>query len=288
MVKNYKKLIRAQSAISLKKYKLAINLAEELLHENPNDEFAYITLAEAYAFLKNFDKARIFAQIALSCSPHNELILCIYSSILLITKEYEECINVVNKVLEIYPRNESALFNKMFILVQKHQYIEAENIAEFLLELNPNNSLYYITLAQIYNSTNRQISAKKLYKKALQLNPLNTLALNDYAVFLMTNEYPNYDEALILLSSSLKLNPNNNQVIKNYESCYKKKKILDYVKEHAEYYITAKEFLACMIFIFFYSIITYKNLDAFIFCLIFISGCFLFFILFKKILHNKG
>lgn len=288
MAKVTKKLFRAQSAISLKKYELAIKFATEALHENPNNEYAYLTLAQAHAFLKNFDNAKKYAQIALSFSPNDVIILSVYCSILIIRKDYEECIKVSNKILQIEPRNKDALANKMFILFQKQQYLEAEKIAKFLIELNPNNSEYYNSLANIYNKTERQSLAQELYKKALQLDPLNPTTLNDYAIFLMSESISKYDDALELLKSSLQTDPNNKQRINNYEVCFIRKKLLDYLKGYKEWIITSKLFLQVSIILFIYSLVKYKNLDAFIFCLIFMLVGILLFGFYKKIENNKN
>lgn len=206
-----------QVAISLGKYKLAIKLAQEALSVDPNNVVAYYNLALAYSYLKNFDKAEEFIKLALSIDPTWDDSLLLYCIILINKEQYQSALKKADEALKFSPNNESAMYLKSCILNTLKNNQEAELYIKKALEISPNTSFYHSQLADIYSDTNRRNLAEQEYLEALRLDPNDASSLNSYGMHFLRKNWGS-KKGLELVRASLRIKPDNKDVIENYEA----------------------------------------------------------------------
>lgn len=242
----YELFEKAQIAISLGKYKLAIKLAQEALSVDPNNVVAYYNLAMAYSYLKKFDKAEDFIKLTLSIEPTWDDGLILYCVILIKKEQYQPALKKADEALKISPNNETAMYLKACIFNNLKNNKEAEWYIKKALEISPNTSLYHLKLADIYSDTNRNKLAEQEYLEALRLEPNNSTSLNSYGMHLLTKNWGS-KKGLELLRASLRKNPDNRDVIENYEAFHTYQNLfflfLEGYRETCEQYLFKKNFV---------------------------------------------
>lgn len=215
----YEILNKAQIAISLGKYQLAIKLSQDVLSIAPNNAFAYYNLALSYLLLKNYDKAEEFIKLALSFEPNLENSLVLYCVILFKKEQYQAASEKADEALKINPDNETAIYFKACIFNKLKKYKEAEWYIKKALELSPNSNSYHLKLAEIYSDTNRKNLAEQEYLAALKLEPNDSISLNNYGMHILAKNWRD-KKGLELLRASLRNKPDDKTVIENYEAYY--------------------------------------------------------------------
>lgn len=215
----YEILNKAQIAISLGKYQLAIKLSQDVLSIAPNNALAYYNLAVSYLFLKNYDKAEEFIKLALSFDPNLENSLVLYCVILFKKEQYQAASEKADEALKINPDNETAIYFKACIFNKLKKYKEAEWYIKKALEHSPNSNSYHSKLAEIYSDTNRKNLAEQEYLAALKLEPNDSISLNNYGMHILAKNRGD-KKGLELLRASLRNKPDDKTVIENYEAYY--------------------------------------------------------------------
>lgn len=213
----YEILDKAQIATSLGKYQLAIKLSQDVLSIAPNNAFAYYELAMAYLYLKNYDKAEEFIKLTLSFEPNLENSLVLYCVILFKKEQYQAALEKADEALKFNPHNETAIYFKACIFYNLRKYEEAEWYIKKALELSPNSNSYHSKLAEIYSDTNQKNLAEQEYLEALKQEPNDSISLNNYGLHILAQNWRNR-KGLELLRASLRSNPDDRTVIKNYET----------------------------------------------------------------------
>ena len=259
---------RADTAINLGKYQLAIKLVSKILTSLPTDARAYSIMAIANAYLQKYELAEEQIRISLSFSPENELYLGIITQIFVLKTDYNSAIKTAESILAINPKNEVALYCITISLSKLKQYKKAEKFIIYLLKLAPTDAHYHCALADIYAETKRYNLAEKSYLESLRLNPLYETALNNYAIFLYANNRKCKNEQIKeLLKDALSINPTNKTIINNYNDCTKKDKPK---KCNETQTVTTKEliifFIKLITFIFIETTIIHQQFHIFIFC----------------------
>lgn len=215
----YEILNKAQIAISLGKYQLAIKLSQDVLSIAPNNALAYYNLAVSYLFLKNYDKAEEFIKLALYFEPNLENSLVLYCVILFKKEQYQAASEKADEALKINPDNETAIYFKACIFNKLKKYKEAEWYIKKALEHSPNSNSYHSKLAEIYSDTNRKNLAEQEYLAALKLEPNDSISLNNYGMHILAKNWRD-KKGLELLRASLRNKPDDKTVIENYEAYY--------------------------------------------------------------------
>ena len=237
---------KSQVAISLGKYNLVIKFSQEALSIEPNNVVAYYNLALAYLYLKNYDKAVEFIKLAISIEPNWDDCLVLYCVILIKKEQYEPALKKADEALKISPNNEIAMYLKACIFNNLKSNKEAEWYIKKALEISPNTSLYHLKLAEIYSDTNRNKLAEQEYLEALRLEPNNSTFLNSYGMYLLTKNWGS-KKGLELLKASLRINPDNRDVIESYEAFHTYQNLffilMKAYKEIWEQYLSKKDFV---------------------------------------------
>lgn len=217
MSEMYNMLKKIGVAISLHRYELAIKLSKKVLSIDPNISFAYYYMSLANVYLGKLDEAEKLVKLVLFDEPISQYGLSLYCIILFLKGQYQFTIDIANEVLKINPQNENAIYFKAYALYNLGDYKKAEYYFKQVLAISPTSNLSHIKLANIYSETNRKKIAEQEYLEALKLAPNDAYSLNCYGKYLLKqNCYSK--KGLECLKSSLKNEPNNEDVILYYEA----------------------------------------------------------------------
>jgi len=221
-------------------FKSAINLEKDYFD-------AHFNIAECYKNLESFDEAILSLETCIKIKPND---LEIYNNLGLIYKQinkFDFSINNFKKTLEMDPNfyqgynnlgvvylekdqldEATDLFNKCIqinhsfveaynnlgmILNKKKKYHSAILILEQGLKINPNFKNIFVNLAVAYEAVGRVFEAIKLYEKETDTNKTDKILMALGNCWVSIGEI---NKGLDCYKESLKLNPENLAVYKNY------------------------------------------------------------------------
>ena len=218
---------KAEVALSLRKYNLAIKLSEDILKQNPCSDFAYYIIAIAYLEMNKLQEAEKNIKLALTYAPNDEINIAVYSNILFLKKEYKSALAISDNALVINPQNYIAIFIRIASLKEMKEYKRAEELAKYALTIYPNSNNFHLELAEIYVETKRYEVAEKAFSEALRLDPNDPITINNLGAYYYNCKQEN-KKALELFENSLRINPNDKTIIENYNSCIQSIKCSSY------------------------------------------------------------
>lgn len=171
-----------------------------------------LTAARFYA---NKDPYTLYEGLAEKTQGNREIINKLIS--LNITREqYNTALGYINKTLKNNPNEEFLLSNKVDILTYQKKYTQAGYIAQKLYARN--NTKYRQTLLELKLASAKDFTAQQMpdsaiveYKIALGLDARNSYALNNLSNIYVAQK--NYDKALETIDRSLKLYPNDENLL---------------------------------------------------------------------------
>ena len=206
---------RAEAAIDLKKYDLAISLMQDVISTYPEYSYAYYVTAKAYFWAHNYEKSEEYIKVALSFQANNVDYLTQYSASLIFAEKYDEGLETVEKALEQDPVDSLAIYYKAYCLYKMGEFNRAKIILYWYLEQYPNDAVAHCILGEIYNELGDLNVAEKEFLESLRLNPNSSTTFNNFGVMFMGN---NNAKALELLQEAIRLNPANKICEQNLQS----------------------------------------------------------------------
>lgn len=202
---------RANAAIDLKKYDLAVSMMKDVISSHPDYSHAYYITAKAYFWAGDYDKSEEYIRQALSFYATNNDYLVQLSATLALNEKYDEALENVDNALASEPTNSLAIYYKAYCLFRKGEYKRAENILLWYLEQYPNDDVAHCVLGGIYHRLGDLNLAEKEFREALRLNPNNAVTLNDFSLLYLGNDN---QKTLELLKEAIRLKPDD-EIIEN-------------------------------------------------------------------------
>ncbi|MCB9227747.1 MAG: tetratricopeptide repeat protein [Chitinophagales bacterium] len=247
-------LLKADALLQLSKFKEAINLVENAMHNADKEEKIdlYLELADIYEeWDKNYEVIDCLEE-CLKLNPENEEALNRMWFSVELTKSYERSVLIHAQLIEHHPYNLLAWYNIAhayqalnnydkaieafeFAMVIDEDYIPAfvdaaslycetkkydKGIAiyEDLLELGEESKDIYYQLAKAYQSTNKYIKARENFKRAINLDPYFAKAFHSLGLNYLESKLPK--NALSPLEKAVKLEPKNYEFLNSMAAAY--------------------------------------------------------------------
>lgn len=214
-------LQRAEAALNMRRYDLAIELLQSLLKEYPANSAIYYTLARAFLFQKKLREARESVREALRLDPGYSQAHTLYGNILSEQREITRAEAAYLRSLELDPLDAYTHYMYAVLLIDKAKNLAlplmqadrlgalhlAETHAREALNAEPEVAMHHGTLAEILGLLERSGGAEAEFQQALRLDPENVLVHRTYGWYLlMKRNRP--EEAAEYLRQAMRLNPN--------------------------------------------------------------------------------
>jgi len=156
----------------LKKFDLALNLAQVLLNLTPKKYLGYLLLSKVYEDMKNYEDALETVEKGLS-TEQNTLLICLKTQILVNLKQFEEANTVIDKELSKNPENITLLLSKSLILRREKKSDLSLEILNKAIDLMPDShpELHELLIQKgiTLNSINKFNEAIGIFTKAAEI-----------------------------------------------------------------------------------------------------------------------
>lgn len=214
-------LQRAEAALNMRRYDLAIELLQSLLKAYPANSAIYYTLARAFLFQKKLREAREAVREALRLDPGYSQAHTLYGNILSEQREISRAEAAYLHSLEIDPVDAYTHYMYAVLLIDKAKNLAlplmqadrlsslhlAETHVREALNAEPEVAMHHGTLAEILGLLEHFDEAESEFQQALRLDPENVLIHRTYGWYLlMKRNRP--EEAAEYLRQAMRLNPN--------------------------------------------------------------------------------
>jgi Tfp pilus assembly protein PilF len=210
---NYQK---AEYALDVRRYDLAIDIMRNVLREHPENALAFHTMARAYTFKKDNHAALQAIRESLRLDPGNVTAQTLYASLLRDTRQYAEAEQVMLAALQLDPVYPLAHYTYAALLLhQKKDIARAREHALKAVELDVADYRYHVMLGRVLAEEKQFDQAEVEYQQGLRLDPDNFRMLNSYGAFLL-NYRKRPREAFEFFRQALMHEPNDEEVRKNF------------------------------------------------------------------------
>ena len=177
---------RADYAISVRRYDLAIEIMRGVLSQYPENSLAFYTIARAYVFKKMPDKAIEAIRESLRLDPTNSHAHTIYGSLLLDKKQPQQAEEEIKAALSLNPQNHLAYYvYAIYYLDHKKAAQAAKDNCYHALDLDASDVRYHCMLGRVLAAEGDLVQAEATYLRALKLDPENARVHNSYGVLLL-------------------------------------------------------------------------------------------------------
>jgi cytochrome c-type biogenesis protein CcmH/NrfG len=208
-------LKRAEYAISVRRYDLAIEIMRRVLSQHPENSLAFYTIARAYVFKKMPDKAIEAIRESLRLDPTNSQAHTIYASLLLDKKLPQPAEEEIKAALALDPHNSLAYYvYAIYYLDHRKNVQAAKEYCYRALNLDTNDVRYYWMLGRVFAAEGNVAQAEATYLHALQLEPENARVHNSYGA-LLYNQIHDAQRAYEHFRLALMQSPNDEEIRKN-------------------------------------------------------------------------
>lgn len=207
---------RAEYAISVRRYDLAIEIMQRFLSTHPENSIAFYTIARAYTLKGEQQKAIATYIETLRLDPNNSMSHALYASQLKDMKHYPLAEHEAMIAIQLDPTNHLAhyIYANIF-LKEKKETTKAIQHSLRALELAPEKADYHVTLGSLLASTGNIPAAEAEFQRALNIDPENEYAHNSYGVLLLNQKHAP-QEALKHFRIALMQTPNNEAIRRNF------------------------------------------------------------------------
>lgn len=156
----------------LKKFDLALNLAQVLLNLTPKKYLGYLLLSKVYEDMRNYEDALNTVEKGLSIEQ-NTLLICLKTQILVNLKQFKEANTVIDKELSKNPENIPQLLSKSLILRNEKKFDNSLEILNKAIDIMPDGhpELHELLIQKgiTLNSNNKYIEAIGIFTKAAEI-----------------------------------------------------------------------------------------------------------------------
>ena len=185
-----------------------------MLDTNPDNKQYWITLAQIYYNIKDYQKSKITCENALRYFPDDYEIYTLIANIAMFTEQYDDSDKYLKKALSVADSTntiqQSELYGLMADLEYRKKNFElVKTYYDKAIELNPENSMFYNNYAYYLACENTDLEKALNYiNKALSLeieedNTNTATTLDTYAWVLFKNK--DYEKALEAIDAVLEL-----------------------------------------------------------------------------------
>jgi len=218
---------------NLGKFKKAEETLKTALKKYPKSRDIHLSLGNIYARQKKFDSALEEFKKTLELDPDYYETNLQISKVLYDQEDYSSALMHVDKAIALKADYVGAYDFKGTIHMKIGQYEEAAKDYQKIIDLQPKKPDGYLRLANIYLIQKNFDKTKELCETILKdIDKNNLQALLLLSLILEIND--KIDEAITLLSDSLKEKPNNLQIINRLSELYLKKGDYDNAMAYAE------------------------------------------------------
>ena len=179
-------LRRAEAALDIRRYDLAIEILREMLKHYPENAAIFYTLARAYIYKKSYPDARQAVRESLRLDPGSSQSHTLHGNILSNMSKLREAEAAYRTSLELAPANAYTHYMYAALLVDKRiNLVRAKEHASKALELDPAAALHHLTMAKILGLQKQFAEADLEFSRALNLDPENTIVQRVYGWYLL-------------------------------------------------------------------------------------------------------
>ncbi len=207
---------RAEYAINVHKYDLAIDIMRRFLSAHPENSIAFYTIARAHMLKGEQQKAVAAYRETLRLDPNNNMAHAVYASHLKDMRNYTLAEQEAITAIRLNPAYAYAHYIYANILFkQKKETAKAIQHVLKALELEPEKANYHTTLGNLLVAKGDTVAAETEFQRALSIDPENEYAHDSYGVMLL-NKKRAPQEALQHFRLALMKTPNNEAMRKNF------------------------------------------------------------------------
>lgn len=167
--------LRGYVLISLKRWKEAFALYQQLLSFNHHDVDALVKCGHIFMHTKKHQQALVYFNAAFKLDPTNAITSSLRGNALMALKRPRQAAQCFSFALQHDPHNIMTLVNYGCVLYELAQYQQALDCFEKILTINPNHLLGLSYRAFCLVSFNRHDEAMTYYAKALAIDPTHAI-----------------------------------------------------------------------------------------------------------------
>lgn len=179
-------LRKAEYALDIRRYDLAIDLLHQMLKEHPDNSAVFYTLARAYLGKKKPREASQAVLEALHLDPLSSKCHTLYGIILTNENRFREAALAYQHSLALQPDVANTHYRYSALLIDKLNNIsQAKEHALKALALDPATSAYHVVMAKVLAMEGNFAGADDEFRLALSLDPEQALVRRVYGWYLL-------------------------------------------------------------------------------------------------------
>lgn len=212
-------LRRTQHLVKIGDAERAMEEAEILIEEDPEDASGYLCLSYVYFYgFDDKDNANKYLEEALKLDHLNEQVLSVGLDIFGRQNDLERIEELAEIGIKNYPEDGQYYFYMGEVFRCRESVKDSLVYFEKAMELDPENEIYVGRYAYVLYASfpKRKEEALKAEKRALELNPENTFNLVLFAN--IAKHKGNFKKARMLAEVAMRLDPNDKGVYELYKS----------------------------------------------------------------------
>ncbi|WP_168119723.1 tetratricopeptide repeat protein [Paenibacillus sp. HB172176] len=200
--------------LELKRYKDAMQEAQQLIAENPDEANAYAVLAQVVMRMEQYKDAESWSLQALKRDPDNRIAWFVRCVIFYEQQKWKELEQCLQEAQRVDPNEAFYFFLRANALNRKGAYSRAKEELLDGLELAPENALYLAGLSYTEALLGQVAASRQIARQALRLE------VESYQVYLYlgwaAERRGDYDDYLLMLKNSVQLDPTDKQIRESY------------------------------------------------------------------------
>jgi tetratricopeptide (TPR) repeat protein len=216
---------RSKSKVDLADRKMAVNLIEKQILQNPGERSLIIKRGELRLMTEDYEGAIRDAQSVLKTNPANydayELISTTYQKM----GKWDNAIPYVKKMLQLQPDKTHEKYNLAIAYRNIGQPGTALDLLNEIIGRYPNEALFYNTRAGIFIQKGDNKAAKADFDKAVSVDPEDYAVYRERGLFYRNNASPelaksDFSKALEILGKEMEKNPQDAQLFIQHAELY--------------------------------------------------------------------
>jgi tetratricopeptide (TPR) repeat protein len=216
---------RSKSKVDLADRKMAVNLIEKQILQNPGERSLIIKRGELRLMTEDYEGAIRDAQSVLKTNPANydayELISTTYQKM----GKWDNAIPYIKKMLQLQPDKTHEKYNLAIAYRNIGQPGTALDLLNEIIGRYPGEAVFYDTRAGLYIQKGDIKSAKADFDKAVSVNPEDFAVHRERGLFNRNNASPeqaksDFSKALEILGKEMEKNPQDAQLFIQHAELY--------------------------------------------------------------------
>lgn len=204
-----------------RKYEEAIHCAQTLVESYPDFDMAYFQLATVLADSGRLEAAVEMLHKTLEIDPKNIEAFILLAVSLADLQKYEESQQIFEQALIEYSDDAMLRFHYAAMLYDWGKYDQSRLWVSAIIEHDPNNGEALALLGNLLNQQSKIYEARSIFEKAISCDEQNPEIWFQAALFY--DEIKDYVESIRCFEEALKLSPNDEQILQEYQRCQQKR-----------------------------------------------------------------